>query len=763
MTTLAAVEIPAALSPAPNTGGWRTSAQTVKSSLTMRTPVGRAIGLLVIATIVLLVSGALELRSRIASIEAGQLGTFESAHAFARMAAAEIEEAIWEARATAAAVERLPDFWEGADEDRDEILAALNAERPYVNASLFFSRDFQTRGSSNHVAGQPRPSVAERSYAQEIVTTGQLAVSDQPLRALTNGNVVLPIAVPIRERGPSSRSGFLMSSLRVEALPAFWTNLPLPPGSVVNLVDTRANRVLASSATNVGASHIAVHLAAGRGEGSDQVIDATLPSRDVNHLRTDAAVTGTPWVAVVDIPLGPIVEPFYAEARTEGLVALTLTAAILGALYQIWRWMSTRLLTLRCAATHWSAGDWSYRTGLTEPDDLGQLGQAFDQMADRLSQAVQQNESILISAGEGIVGVDRAGRITFVNPAAAELLGQPADGLIGTTASEHLLISELGSSGEERQILVSSTLSSGQPRRISEGRLTTVRGPEIAVSGMVTPIMENAHVTGAVLTLNDVSPRQAAQAREQELLAELSARERQLQDLVHRMLLAHEEGQRRAAYEVHDGLAQIATAAQQHLETYVAITERHAGVAHPELSLALELSRSTVQQARRLIAGLRPIALDDFGLHVAIRLEVEALERDGWEIPLRSDLGEARLPAGIEVALFRVTQEALQNVRKHSGSARAEVVLSRTARGITINVHDWGRGFDPASLPPAHGRPGHIGLDSMRERMTLLGGTFDIESAPGVGTRVRVWVPNPTEFEAESVPCPLQTLSLLTS
>src|SRR5712691_1561830 len=222
---------------------------------------------------------------------------------------------------------------------------------------------------------------------------------------------------------------------------------------------------------------------------------------------------------------------------------------------------------------------------------------------------------------------------------------------------------------------------------------------------------------------------------------QIAEREQRLQDLVRRLQVAQEEERRRVAYEIHDGLAQVAASAHQHLQTFGDYHAPESKTGREALSRTVELVQRTVREARRLIAGLRPTVLDDFGLATAIRLEVEALRGEGWQVTYEEDLGDQRLAPQIETALFRVSQEALTNVRKHAGRARVAVSLEQHEGLVRLEVRDWGRGFgvpDPQDRP----RPGErVGLLSMHERVALLGGHCTVNSQPGDGTQVIAEVP----------------------
>ena len=249
---------------------------------------------------------------------------------------------------------------------------------------------------------------------------------------------------------------------------------------------------------------------------------------------------------------------------------------------------------------------------------------------------------------------------------------------------------------------------------------------------------------------------QASHLREQEarLAAEAAAeqiaeRELRLQDLVRRLQVAQEEERRRVAYEIHDGLAQVAASAHQHLQTFADLHVPESQSERVDLDRTVDLVQRTVREARRLIAGLRPTVLDDFGLATAIRLEVEVLRGEGWQVSYEEDLGDQRLPSQIETALYRVAQEALTNVRKHAGPARVAVMLERDEGSIRLQVRDWGRGFDAATRNARAGPGERVGLLSMQERVALLHGRCTVTSRAGEGTQVRAVVPLEAPMSAE--------------
>ncbi len=233
---------------------------------------------------------------------------------------------------------------------------------------------------------------------------------------------------------------------------------------------------------------------------------------------------------------------------------------------------------------------------------------------------------------------------------------------------------------------------------------------------------------------------------------ELAESRRQLKELVGKLLTAQEEERRHVAYDIHDGLTQIAAAVYQHLQAFAYDHPPGSEVREGELDRVLALARETVKESRRVIEGLRPAVLDDFGLAVALARRIEELEKnEALQVDYEDGLGEERLPAEVETALYRVAQEALTNVQKHAQTKKAYLTVERLETGeVRLEVSDEGRGFDPSTKASEDGGTGpgeRVGLASMQERLSLLGGELTIRSRPGAGTSVIAEVSLPASSE----------------
>jgi signal transduction histidine kinase len=200
---------------------------------------------------------------------------------------------------------------------------------------------------------------------------------------------------------------------------------------------------------------------------------------------------------------------------------------------------------------------------------------------------------------------------------------------------------------------------------------------------------------------------------------------------------AQEEERQRIARELHDGLGPDLASLNIRLLTVRKLLEREG---HPVTGEIEELAgqiQSSIRDIRRLIHDLRPVALDELGLVPALREHLARCRQEhDLEIEFLADVGE-RLPAAAESALFRIVQEAVNNVLRHAQAQHVFVALTRDEDHVKLRVTDDGQGFD--TQIPRSGR--HVGLWSMSERVEQLGGQFEVHSVLGRGTTVTTVVP----------------------
>lgn len=207
------------------------------------------------------------------------------------------------------------------------------------------------------------------------------------------------------------------------------------------------------------------------------------------------------------------------------------------------------------------------------------------------------------------------------------------------------------------------------------------------------------------------------------------------------------EERQRLAREIHDTLAQGLIGIITQLEA-AGQTHRDLDVLQRRLDAAARLARDSLTEARRSVHALGPGALEHGRLVDALSEIVDDWSQlTGIPAQLATDDAAGRLPTTVEVALVRVTQEALANVAKHADAARVGVTLTSMGDGVVLDVRDDGRGFDRAIQ--ASDRDG-FGLDSMRQRVAAVGGSLAVESETGIGTAISAVVPLPTAEDADA-------------
>jgi signal transduction histidine kinase len=210
----------------------------------------------------------------------------------------------------------------------------------------------------------------------------------------------------------------------------------------------------------------------------------------------------------------------------------------------------------------------------------------------------------------------------------------------------------------------------------------------------------------------------------------------ELEQLSHRLLSVQEDERRRLARELHDEVGQSVGALLVNLGQARTAYASPPDEVRERLESATQLGESTLRTVRNMCLLLRPSMLDDLGLIPALHWQArETSRRTGIDVQVHSEEGEdLELSEDVRTAIYRVVQEALQNVERHSEAKRAEILLRRESQGLKIVVRDDGKGFDPALTRG-------LGLLGMEERVSQFQGILRAESAPGKGTILSITLP----------------------
>jgi PAS domain S-box-containing protein len=323
---------------------------------------------------------------------------------------------------------------------------------------------------------------------------------------------------------------------------------------------------------------------------------------------------------------------------------------------------------------------------------------------ERLRESEARYRGIVEAAFDGLVITSPDGIIVEANPAAHRMCGYEIGDLIGmdSTALIH---------PDSLQAARTYTQTVGA-RGWADVSLTTVRkdGTPVHVEVRGTQFIYRSEVY-RLAVVRDVTERVAAET-------------------------AVREERQRLARELHDSVSQALYSIALGASTARALVETHPEQASEPLTFVLDQARIAFADLRALIFDLRPEGLERVGLGEALGLLTETLRaRHGMDVQLAL-CSEPRLPIAVKTALYRIAQEALHNVVKHAEASTVHVSLTCSDEEVVLEVQDNGRGFDTE-----HSFPGHLGLETMKERAERLDGSREVVSAPGLGTIVRARLP----------------------
>ena len=365
-----------------------------------------------------------------------------------------------------------------------------------------------------------------------------------------------------------------------------------------------------------------------------------------------------------------------------------------------------------------------------------QMGEAALAESNALLRAVSDNTP------DAIFVKDRDGRMIFANPAKLRLLGKVGEQVIGLRSEDlYLDINDADRVTEEDL----SVMAGGKPMTFE----TTTRyanGIHTTHSTKAPWLDAKGEVMGLVGISVDITERKrmedALKAHETQLEALVAARTFEVSELIGHLETTREEEKRSIARELHDDLGAALTALNMHLS--LIFQQMPPDPKFTERSVKIKALLSSITDAtRRIQNGLRPDKLDVFGVKIAIAEQAVEFEKyTGVVCNVNLPDDQLGYSARVDIALFRIVQEALNNIAKHAKATHVDVVLDDVDDEIVLTVRDNGVGIpaiDPGGVTTTHG------LRGMRERVAYLGGTVRLSGAEGKGTTIVITIPKTPE------------------
>lgn len=281
---------------------------------------------------------------------------------------------------------------------------------------------------------------------------------------------------------------------------------------------------------------------------------------------------------------------------------------------------------------------------------------------------------------------------------------------------------------ERRQPEIDLQIASTEDRVESEGWRLRGDGSRFWANVILTSLRdEEGRLRGIICVTRDITDRKRA--------------EEELRKLSTRLLSLQDQERRRIARELHDSEGQNLSLLLMSLSKLKRTCEKLDPDAHAVLAESIEMANECLRDVRTLSYLLHPPLLDEFGLVSALQWYVEGFsERSGIGVNLDVPAALNRLPPEMETSLFRLIQEGLTNIHRHSGSETAEICLVCDQNELRLRIEDHGKGMTAAEISGKNGAARGVGLASMRERVRELGGNIEITSETG-GTQIRVTLP----------------------
>ncbi len=471
-------------------------------------------------------------------------------------------------------------------------------------------------------------------------------------------------------------------------------------------------------------------------------------------------------------------QPFRADlaksARTSLVfAAIPLFAGIVLSVWALRRSVLRPLADIGGAAEQLGQGDLSVRLPAYRGWELAEVSTTFNEMADKLEHQQTDLKETAEELRSELTGMEEIQALLTSGAGLGDVLARAARNVGSALEAAGVAIWRAGADapaavwGEQPPDAETAATAGAQAQVVtSEGELSQVpMGREIQWA--VAPARIGDRVLAVVgVVLDPARPLAEAErdllrslaglvgiaVRNTELLERLQQKEQVLQGLLRKTLTVQEEERRRLSRELHDETSQVLSA----LIMNVDLLESQAPVdpaSSARISAVKSLAEEAARNLDRMLFELRPALLDELGLEPALRWYIAQMS-DLWNLNIDFEGARlGRLPDHIELAAFRIVQEAISNCARHANPAHVRVAVRTSEGRLLLDVEDDGVGFDAMEVAERARSGEAVGLEGMRERAELAGGVFHVDSVPGRGTRVVAEIPLPQD-DAGEMPAP---------
>jgi PAS domain S-box-containing protein len=363
----------------------------------------------------------------------------------------------------------------------------------------------------------------------------------------------------------------------------------------------------------------------------------------------------------------------------------------------------------------------------------------------KMERKIKENErwlsKILQYSGDAMIATDGEGKIKLMNKVAEYETGWKSDEVSGHQITEVLKLSD---EETKKEIIdpIALLFNDNHEMEISKTTiLTDKESKEKLIAGTASQIKDDKNnTTGIVVVFQDITKQRNVEKEREKLFKKVSSAQERLRAVSKRLMEVQESERRHIARELHDEIGQILTAIKINIQTAFKLAGAEKIKTH--LNEGVELIEEALFQVRKLSVDLRPSMLDDLGLIPALRWYVDRQSvRAGLTAKVSVDENIMRLPTEIEITCFRVSQEALTNIIKHSQATHVDIMLYYEEGDLHLKIIDDGVGFNFFAAVQRSLKGESMGILGMQERVELIGGKIKINSKPGQGTTVHTIFP----------------------